>query len=108
MVTPADVTRAARRHVDPDRAVIVVVGDAVELLPRLDSIAPVVLYDVTIPHGSLSGSADARDRYTRSALQMIVFATAGWTGIGISHAPVARQPVTTPSVTRRLPRFRQP
>jgi zinc protease len=45
-VTPADVTRAARRHVDPDRAVIVVVGDAAELLPRLEPIAPVVLYDV--------------------------------------------------------------
>jgi zinc protease len=45
-VTPEDVTRAARRHVDPDRAVIVVVGDAVALLPRLRAIAPVVLYDV--------------------------------------------------------------
>jgi zinc protease len=45
-VTPEDVTRAARRHVDPDRAVIVVVGDAVALLPRLQGIAPVQLYDV--------------------------------------------------------------
>jgi zinc protease len=45
-VTPEDVTRAARRHVDRDRAVVVVVGDAVELLPRLQGIAPVQLYDV--------------------------------------------------------------
>jgi zinc protease len=45
-VTPEEVTRAARRHVDPDRTVVVVVGDAVELLPRLRAIAPVQLYDV--------------------------------------------------------------
>jgi zinc protease len=45
-VTPGDVTRAARRHIDPDRAVIVVVGDATELLPRLSGIAPITLYDV--------------------------------------------------------------
>jgi len=45
-VTPEDVTRAASRHVDPDRAVVVVVGDAAELLPRLRAIAPVHLYDV--------------------------------------------------------------
>jgi len=45
-VTPDDVTRAARRHVDADRAVVVVVGDAVELLPRLRGIAPLQLYDV--------------------------------------------------------------
>jgi zinc protease len=45
-VTPADVTRAARRHVDPDRAVVVVVGDAAALLPRLQALAPVHLYDV--------------------------------------------------------------
>jgi zinc protease len=45
-ITPDDVTTAARRHVDPDRAVIVVVGDAAALLPRLSGIAPVTLYDV--------------------------------------------------------------
>jgi zinc protease len=45
-VTPEDLTRAARRHLDPDRTVVVVVGDAVELLPRLRAIAPVQLYDV--------------------------------------------------------------
>jgi zinc protease len=45
-ITPEDVTAAARRHVDPDRAVIVVVGDAAQLIPRLSAIAPVTLYDV--------------------------------------------------------------
>jgi zinc protease len=45
-VSPQDVTRAARRHVDPDGAVVVVVGDAVQLLPMLSGIAPIVLYDV--------------------------------------------------------------
>jgi zinc protease len=45
-VTPQAVTRAARRHLDPDRTVIVVVGDAPALLPRLQAIAPVELYDV--------------------------------------------------------------
>jgi zinc protease len=45
-ITPDDVTSAARRHVDPDRTVIVVVGDAAALLPRLSDIAPVTLYDV--------------------------------------------------------------
>jgi zinc protease len=45
-VTPADLTRAAQRHVRPDRSVIVVVGDAAQLLPRLSAIAAVRLYDV--------------------------------------------------------------
>jgi zinc protease len=45
-ITPEHVTAAARRHVDPDRAVIVVVGDAAALLPRISGIAPVTLYDV--------------------------------------------------------------
>jgi zinc protease len=45
-VTPEDVSRAARRHVDAGRATVVVVGDAVELLPRLSGIAPLQLYDV--------------------------------------------------------------
>jgi zinc protease len=45
-VTPADIARAARNHVHPDRTVIVVVGDAAQLLPRLTGIAPLRLYDV--------------------------------------------------------------
>jgi zinc protease len=45
-VTPADVQRVARQYVRPDQAVIVVVGDARELLAGLEAIAPVDLYDV--------------------------------------------------------------
>jgi zinc protease len=45
-VTPDDVARAARRHVRPEAAVIVVVGDAGLLHPRLSAIAPVRVYDV--------------------------------------------------------------
>jgi zinc protease len=45
-VTPDDVLRAAQRHVRPDQTAIVVVGDAAQLLPVLEPIAPIVLYDV--------------------------------------------------------------
>jgi zinc protease len=45
-VTPDDIARAARAHVHPDRTVVVVVGDATQLLPRLTGIAPLRLYDV--------------------------------------------------------------
>jgi zinc protease len=45
-VTPADVQRVARQYVRPEQAVIVVVGDAREVLAGLEAIAPVDLYDV--------------------------------------------------------------
>lgn len=45
-VTAADVQRVARQYLDPDHTVIVVVGDASDLMPRLEAIAPVRLYDV--------------------------------------------------------------
>jgi zinc protease len=45
-VTADDVQRVAQRYVMPERALIVVVGDARVLLPRLEPIAPVTLYDV--------------------------------------------------------------
>jgi zinc protease len=45
-VTAADVQRVAELYVRPEQAVIVVVGDARALLPGLEAIAPVSLYDV--------------------------------------------------------------
>jgi zinc protease len=45
-VTAADVQRVAREYVRPDQAVIVVVGDAAQIYPRLQGIAPIVLSDV--------------------------------------------------------------
>ena len=45
-VTSGEVERVARERLHPDRAVIVVVGDAVPLLERLEAIAPVELLDV--------------------------------------------------------------
>ncbi len=44
-VTAADVQRAARQHVHPDRATAVVVGDARKIHEDLASIAPVRLWD---------------------------------------------------------------
>ncbi|MFB6240615.1 MAG: insulinase family protein, partial [Gemmatimonadota bacterium] len=44
-VTAADVRRAAREHVHPDRATAVVVGDAREVHEDLTAIAPVILWD---------------------------------------------------------------
>lgn len=41
-----DVQEAARAHVRPDRAAIVVVGDGAQLLERLEAIAPVDVVDV--------------------------------------------------------------
>jgi hypothetical protein len=40
------VQRVAQRHIRPDQAAIVVVGDATQVLAGLEAIAPVVLYDV--------------------------------------------------------------
>ena len=37
----AEVQRAARRNIDPDRAVIVVVGDAARIRDRLTAFGPV-------------------------------------------------------------------
>lgn len=45
-VTAADIQRVAREYVRPDRAAIVVVGDAPRVLPMVERIAPVSLYDV--------------------------------------------------------------
>lgn len=42
-VTPADIQRVAREYVRPDKAVIVVVGDATKVYPTLQGIAPIVL-----------------------------------------------------------------
>jgi zinc protease len=45
-VTAADVQRVAREYVRPDRAVIVVVGDAGEVLESVEGVAPITLYSV--------------------------------------------------------------
>ncbi|HEX2207804.1 MAG TPA: pitrilysin family protein [Longimicrobium sp.] len=45
-VTSADVQRVAREYLHPDRAVLVVVGDAAQVLEKIRSIAPVSVFDV--------------------------------------------------------------
>ncbi len=45
-VTADDVQRVAQRYIQPERATIVVVGDAHEVLPMIESIAPVDVYDI--------------------------------------------------------------
>jgi len=45
-VTAEDVQRAARTHVHPDRAAIIVVGDAGDVLEQLDGRAPIQFFDV--------------------------------------------------------------
>ncbi|MBW3571545.1 MAG: insulinase family protein, partial [Gemmatimonadetes bacterium] len=45
-VTAADVQRVAREYLHPDRAVIVVVGDAAQVLEKIRPIAPVIVFDV--------------------------------------------------------------
>lgn len=45
-VTAADVQRVARAYLHPDNAVIVVVGDATQILEKLRPIAPVSVYNV--------------------------------------------------------------
>jgi zinc protease len=57
-VTAEDVQRVARDYVRPDQAVVVIVGDARELLPQLEPIAPVRLFDV-------EGQALERERLGR-------------------------------------------
>jgi zinc protease len=45
-VTAADVQRVANQYLQPDRAVLVVVGDAAQVLSRIQGIAPVTVFDV--------------------------------------------------------------
>ncbi len=45
-VTADDVQRVARQYILPDRAAIVVVGDATKIREALEPLAPVVMYDV--------------------------------------------------------------
>ncbi|HET7275847.1 MAG TPA: pitrilysin family protein [Longimicrobiaceae bacterium] len=46
MVSAADVQRVAREYIRPERAVIVVVGDATQVLEDLEGIAPIEMYSV--------------------------------------------------------------
>src|SRR5690606_18439006 len=45
-VTAADVQRVAREHIRPDRAVVVVVGDATQILDKVEKFGPTRLLDV--------------------------------------------------------------
>jgi predicted Zn-dependent peptidase len=45
-VTAADVQRVAREYLQPERAVVVVVGDGTQVLEKIRSIAPVSAFDV--------------------------------------------------------------
>ncbi len=45
-VTAEDVQRAAQAHVHPDRAAIIVVGDAADVLEQLEGRAPIRFFDV--------------------------------------------------------------
>ncbi len=45
-VRPEDLQRAAREHLTTDRLAVVVVGDAEELLPKLEEVGEVRVYDV--------------------------------------------------------------
>jgi hypothetical protein len=45
-VTAEDVQRVAREHIRPDRAAIVVVGDATRVRPMIEGIAPITMYDI--------------------------------------------------------------
>jgi zinc protease len=44
-VTAADVQRVAREYLQPERAVLVVVGDAAQVLEKIRPIAPVSVFD---------------------------------------------------------------
>jgi zinc protease len=70
-VTAADVQRVAQKYIRPDHAAIVVVGDAKAVLPGLEKIAPVELYDV---EGKVIQRADldpkpSTDRFDTSRLK---------------------------------------
>jgi zinc protease len=45
-VTQDDVQRVAREYVRPDRAAIVIVGDATRVMPMIEGVAPISLYDI--------------------------------------------------------------
>lgn len=70
-VTPDDVRRAAREHVRPGAAAILIVGDATQIMDGLEGIAPISLYD--IEGAPLDASAlqvrAAEERFDASRLQ---------------------------------------
>jgi zinc protease len=71
-VSSADVQRVAREHVRPERAAIVVVGDATRVLASLEPLAPVVLYDVEgrpLERGVLEAPPAAAGRFDPAALE---------------------------------------
>jgi zinc protease len=75
-VTVADLQRVAREYLHPDRAAVVVVGDARQVLPGLEAIAPVSLYDVEgspLERAALEVRA-AAERFSAAGLQPVVLA----------------------------------
>jgi zinc protease len=72
-VTAADLQRVAREYLHPDRAAIVVVGDARQVLPGLEAIAPVSLHDVEgspLERAALEVRA-AEERFSAAGLQPV-------------------------------------
>jgi zinc protease len=94
-VTPAEVQRVARQYLHPDRATIVVVGDATQVLKPLEAVAPVTLYDVEgrpLDRSALEVRASG-DRFDASRLQpaTLTYAiVAGGNTVGTATTTLAR------------------
>jgi zinc protease len=94
-VTPAEVQRVARQYLHPDRATIVVVGDATQVLKPLEAVAPVTLYDVEgrpLDRSALEVRAST-DRFDASRLQpaTLTYAiVAGGNPVGTATTTLAR------------------
>lgn len=94
-VTPAEVQRVARQYLHPDRAVIVVVGDATQVLKPLEAVAPVTLVDVEgrpLDRSALEVRATA-DRFDASRMQpaTLTYAiVAGGNTVGTATTTLAR------------------
>jgi zinc protease len=94
-VTPEEVQRVARQYLHPDRASIVVVGDAAQVLKPLEAVGPVTLVDVEgrpLDRSALEVRAST-DRFDASRLQpaTLTYAImAGGNAVGTATTTLAR------------------
>jgi zinc protease len=95
-VTPEDVQRVARQYVHPDRAVVVVVGDATQLLSKVQGIGPVRVVDAAgNPVDAASTQVRAStDRFDGSRLRPMTLAynvVFGGNAVGNVNTTVAKE-----------------
>ena len=95
-VTPADVQRAAQKYLHPDRSAVVVVGDATQLLPKIQGMGAVTVVDVEgrpVDRASLEVRASS-ERFDGTRLRPMTLAynlVVGGNTLGTVNSTLARE-----------------